>query len=98
MLKDERLVPLLLVSVNNPIHKAEVIRALNQLGPLVETSLDNIVADATAPAAYRIQACRYLADPAIGTAKSIPVLQTAAMDPALKNVAAGVLAIVKKRS
>ena len=54
---------------------------MTQLGPVVETALDNIVADQTAPAASRILACRYLADPGIGTAKSLPILQTAATGP-----------------
>ncbi len=100
-LKDERSVPVLLAYVNDPFHKGAALKALTQLGPLVETALDNIVADQTAPAASRILACRYLADPGIGTAKSVPVLQAASMDPspaALKSVAAGTLAIIKKRS
>ena len=101
MLKDERSVPVLLGYVGDFGHKAAALKALNDSGPLVETSLDNIVADQTAPAASRILACRYLADPGIGTAKSVPVLQTASMDPspaALKSIAAGTLAIIKKRS
>ena len=101
-LKDERAVVPLILETQNFFHKDQARKALIQMGPLVETALDNIVGDSTAPAADRVVACRLLADPsvAIGSAKSLPALTTASKDANadVKKTAAAALAVVKKRS
>ncbi len=101
-LKDERAVVPLIVETTKFFHKDQAKAALIQMGPLVETALDNIVTDTTAPAADRVGACQLLANPAvgIGSAKSLPALTTASKDANadVKKTAAAALAAVKKRS
>ncbi len=95
--KDEAAVVPLLLSLQDFGHKEAAKKALSDLGPVVETALDNIVADPKAALPSRVKAVQLLADPSIGTSKSVPVLQNAVMDPSLKAVATQVLALVKKR-
>ena len=101
-LKDERAVVPLILETQNFFHKEQARKALNLMGPLVETALDNIVSDTTATPTDRVGACRLLADPSvgIGSAKSLPALTKASKDDNtdVKKVAAAALAAVKKRS
>ena len=101
-LKDERAVVPLILETTNFFHKDQARKALIEMGPLVETALDNIVLDVKDTPANRIGACRLLADASvnIGTAKSLPALTTASKDEnaEVKKTAAAALAVLKKRS
>ena len=54
-------------------------KALNDLGPLVETALDNGLSDPKATLQQKIKLCQYLA--LVGTNMSLPALQQAATGP-----------------
>jgi predicted Zn finger-like uncharacterized protein len=100
-LKEERAVmPLLvLVSKKDFFHKDAALKALNEMGPVVETALDNALNDPIATVGDKVAICAYL-NVNVGTKASLPALQTAAMDPnpTVRNAANGAIAAIKKRN
>ncbi len=100
-LKDERAVyPLLaLVENNDFFHKNDAIKALNEMGPVVEIALDDALASPNATLQDKLAICKYL-EVNVGTKASLPALQTATMDAnaAVKNAALGAMNAIKRRN
>lgn len=99
-IKDERaVVPLILQTAKGKPHIGEAQKALVNMGPVVETALDNGLTDPASSAADKLAACQLLAAE-IGTKASIPALTVAAADPdpKVKVAAAAALKRVKMRN
>ena len=100
-IKDEKaVIPLIVQTYPGKPHIQDAQRALIQMGPVVETALDNVLSDPTAMATDKIRAIQLLGTPQIGTKTSIPALTGAAADADanVKRAAAAALKAVQKRN
>jgi predicted Zn finger-like uncharacterized protein len=98
-LKDERAVYPLLVATQDFFHKDAAVKALNDMGPLVETALDNALIDPSATVGDKLVICAFLGQ-SVGTKTSLAALQQASMDAnsKVKNAALGAISAIKKRN
>ncbi len=100
-IKDEKaVIPLILQTAKGKPHVGDAQRTLIQMGPVVETALDNVLSDPTASATDKLGAIQLLGGGLIGTKTSIPALTAAETDPDanIKRAAAAALKAVKKRN